>query len=180
VDQDLILRARLGDLRALEELIGEYQLPVGRFVVSRIGPGEDYLDLCQIIFVKMMHGLPRLKSASLFEPWLYQIARNVCTDYLRRRGRHRGLFTALEPEHELLPAEPSAQGSPAADSLEAAVRSLGTKQRELLDLAMERPRTYEELARLTHLSVAAVRNRLFRSRERLRKLLRRGKDVDDT
>ena len=76
----------------------------------------------------------------------------------------------------MLPAEPSAQTNPAVDSMEAAVRSLGTKQRELLDLAMERPRTYEELARLTHLSVAAVRNRLFRARERLRKLLRHGKD----
>jgi len=177
VDQDLILRARSSDLAALEDLICEYQLPIGRFVVSQIGWGDEYLDLCQVIFVKMMRGLPRLESASEFEPWLYRIARNVCTDHLRHRRRQGRLFVPLAEEHQEVPAEPVDQANPALDSMQAAVGKLGPKHRELLDLSMQRPRTYEELARLTNLSVAAVRNRLFRARERLKKLLGRRKGL---
>jgi RNA polymerase sigma-70 factor, ECF subfamily len=180
VELDLIPRARAGDLGALEDLIGEYQLPVARFVVAQIGQGDEYLDLCQVIFVKMMRGLPRLKSTSGFEPWLYRIARNVCTDHLRRRRGKNRLFIPLSEEHEMVPAEPMHQLNPAVDSMQAAVGKLGAKHRQLLDLSMERPRTYAELARLTNLSVAAVRNRLFRTRERLKKLVGRGEDIDET
>ena len=87
--EDILAQARRGDLRALEALIRTYQVPVGRFVISLLGPDGDYLDVCQITFLQMMRGLPRLRDAEVFEPWLYRIARNACTDHLRRRRRDR-------------------------------------------------------------------------------------------
>src|SRR5258708_4476756 len=82
---DLILRAREGDDRALEQLIGDYQRRVAAMVVSLIGNDPDWPDLCQQIFVKMVHGLPRLKALEVFEPWLFRIVHNACYDHLRRR-----------------------------------------------------------------------------------------------
>ncbi len=180
VSPDLIGRARSGDLGALEALIGEYQLPVGRFVVSQIGPDDDALDVCQTIFVKMMRGLPRLESSAVFEPWLYRIARNVCIDHLRHRRSHRRLFVPLTEAHDMEAGAEGATLSRELESLEGAVKALGASHRQLLDLSLERPRTTEELARLTSSSVAAVKNRLLRARERLRKLVRRGKDTDES
>jgi RNA polymerase sigma-70 factor (ECF subfamily) len=175
VSPELILRARAGDDVAQEALIRVYQEPVGRFVVSQVGNRDEYLDLCQVVFVKMLRGLPRLKSPEAFEPWLYRIARNVCTDHLRRRGVRQRHLVPLASHHEQVPMEPP-RSSPELDSLRSAVDRLAPNQRQLIDLSMEQPRSYDELAGLTNSSVGSVRNRLSRARERLKKMMRFGKE----
>jgi RNA polymerase sigma-70 factor (ECF subfamily) len=176
---ETILRAQAGDEPALEDLIREYQERVARFVVSRTSEIGHCEDLCQTIFVKMVLGLPRLKSPATFEPWLFRIARNVCHDHLRRQRWHRRLFVPFDRAHEAVaevtPVEASAGGS----VVRAAMRQLVPEQRRLVELSLEEPRSYEELARLAESSVPAVKSRLFRARERLRRLLSNGGSSDE-
>jgi len=176
VSPDLILRAHAGDEPALEQLITHYQQPVGRFVVSQLGSFDDRLDVCQIIFVKMVRGLPSLKSPDLFEAWLFRIARNVCADHARHHRWQKQTFVPLAAAHVEVAAH--AEPAPAASMalVHAAVSGLATPQRELLELSLEKPRTYEELATLTRSTVPSVRTRLFRARERLRQLVGLGRD----
>jgi RNA polymerase sigma-70 factor, ECF subfamily len=169
-----ILRARSGDQSAQEDLVREYQDRVARLVASRIGGIESCEDLCQTIFVKMVLSLPRLRSVGTFEPWLFRIAHNVCNDHLRRLRWRRRLFIPLKDKHQLVasvvPEEP-AQG---AEAVRMAIRQLVPEQRSLVELSIEEPRSYEELAALSQMSVTSVRSRLFRARERLRRLLGNG------
>ena len=70
---------------------------------------------------------------------------------------------------------------PEPEAALAAIARLPDNQRRLLGLIAEggrdgSPRSYEELARLTRVSVAALKSRLFRARERLRKTLARSGD----
>jgi RNA polymerase sigma-70 factor (ECF subfamily) len=95
----MITAARAGDERAMEELIREYQGRVAKFVIAQCGE-DHYEDVCQTIFVKMVLGLPRLKSAEMFEPWLFKIARNACMDHLRRRMLWLRIFDSYQPWHE--------------------------------------------------------------------------------
>jgi DNA-directed RNA polymerase specialized sigma24 family protein len=56
---------------------------------------------------------------------------------------------------------------------------LSRPQRQLLRLSLERPRSHKELAKITGISTAALKLRLFRLRERLRQILVRGKFLDE-
>jgi RNA polymerase sigma-70 factor (ECF subfamily) len=170
---DQILRARAGDERALEALIRAYQEPVARLVVAKTGTGEHYEDLCQAVFVKVVLGLSSLKSADSLEAWLFQIARNVCNDHLRRLRWKRRLFRPLDPGEDAVAVEETASLGLEAEAVQGAMAQLTLGQQRLLALSIERPRSYEELARLQNLSVPALKSRLFRARDRLRQLLKR-------
>jgi RNA polymerase sigma-70 factor (ECF subfamily) len=165
-----IAAARGGDEQALEDVIRYYQNRIAGYVAALMGgDGADLDDLCQIVFLKMALALPRLRSIEVFEPWLFKIARNVCTDH-HRRHRWRKLVVPLSREHERI-AEPQRKEPREVGRLERAVQSLSGAQRELIALLREREYSYEELARLTGSNARAVAGRLFRARARLRKLL---------
>lgn len=171
--EQLVAEARHGDQQALERLIRHYQNPVARFVISLTG-NADYEDLCQIIFVKMVLSLPRLRALNRFEPWLYQIARNVCRDHLREQKIFRQRFVPYRAnEHDELISTPDTNADQSGDTsgggrLETAIGQLPPAQQTLMRLWIAGGNSYEELARRTHSSISVVKSALFRARQNLR------------
>jgi RNA polymerase sigma-70 factor, ECF subfamily len=171
---EMILRARAGDPAATEDLIRAYQRRIAGFVITHTGEHDDYEDLCQKIFVKMVLALSRLNSTDTFEAWLFTIARNVCTDHLRARRGWRMLFVNFEAEHESVAAPQPAIAGVSGDALNRAMAQMPQDQRDLLKLAIVEDRSYEEMAHLTKVSLPALKSRLFRARKALRQLLSEG------
>jgi RNA polymerase sigma-70 factor (ECF subfamily) len=145
---------------------------MARFVIAQTGNGSHYEDLCQTIFVKMVLALPKLRATDRFEPWLFQIARNVCRDHLRARHGWRKLFVPLAPEMEHVAVEPVRDEED--KSVDHGMARLPPEQRQLLELSLEKKHSYEELAAMTRTSVSSVKSRLFRARENLRGILLAG------
>jgi len=166
---ELIVRAQSGDEVALEQIIRAYQDRVAGVVIARIGRDDDWQDLCQQIFVKMVLGLRRLKELDAFEPWLFRIARNACFDHLRRR-RSRWFLVPWQTWHDSIEEPPRDVDSNSA-ALEAAIERLPPEQRELMALVREHNWEYSRLAAFTGYSVAAIKSRLFRARRTLRRLI---------
>lgn len=165
----LVAQARIGAQDAMEQLVRLYQERVAGFIYSMVGGEELIADLCHNVFVKMIVNLKGLRAAESFEPWLFQIARNVCFDHLRRR-RLRRIFVPLSREHEQVAAQTEMPDS-RLEIFRAALRELPPRQRELIVLMQERDFSYEELARITGSSLSSVKSRLFRAREQLRRRL---------
>lgn len=162
-----------GDRRALESLIREYQGRVAKFVMQQTQDANQCEDLCQTIFVKMVLALPRLRARERFEPWLYQIARNVCRDHLRGQIGWRRLFVASGPSHECI-AAPAVHSGESDPDIAGALARLPAAQRGLLEVQLGEKASYEELARSSRTSVSAVKSRLHRARRNLREFLLAG------
>lgn len=170
VDMDvLVAQAMDGDRRAAEMLIMLYQQRVARFVIGQTNDEAHYEDLCQTIFVKMVLALPKLRLVGRFEPWLFQIARNVCRDHLRARQGWRRLFVSYDDEHEAVSS--SASPPDMSDAMERSIDRLPEAQRSLLRLSLDEGKSYEDLALLMRSSVSSVKSRLHRARENLRSLM---------
>jgi RNA polymerase sigma-70 factor (ECF subfamily) len=173
---ELIEQARARDDGALEQLIRLYQNRVAAMVRSLVGDADpEWPDICQEIFVKMVLGLPRLKTVAVFEPWLFRIARNACYDHLRRR-RSRRWMVPWEPHHDVVPASPLPGADPSGGDAQSArladaIDHLPADQRELIELLRERHWSYERLAQMTGQTLGALKSRLFRARQRLRHLM---------
>lgn len=165
----LVAQSMDGDRRAAEEIIMLYRQRMARFVIGQINDNAQYEDLCQTIFVKMVLGLPKLRAPGRFEPWLFQIARNVCRDHLRARQGWRRLFVSYDAEHEAvsLPETPPDM----TEEVQRGIERLPEAQRSLLRLSLDGAKSYEDMARLHGSSVASVKSRLHRAREHLRSLL---------
>ncbi|HUJ47980.1 MAG TPA: sigma-70 family RNA polymerase sigma factor [Rhizomicrobium sp.] len=169
----LVARAGSGDRRATERLIVLYQQRIARFVVAQTNDASHYEDLCQTIFVKMVLALPKLRSPEVFEPWLFQIARNACRDHLRARLGWRRLFVSYDRDHDGV-AVPEQGTAGDEEAVARAIERLPESQRSILQLSLDGQRSYEDMARLSHSSVSAVKSRLHRARENLRALMMAG------
>lgn len=168
----LVRRAQNGSEAAVEALVRRFQDRIAGLVYSLIGKSDAIEDVCHNAFLKMILGLPRLRDANSFEPWLFRIARNVCNDHFRKE-RVRRLFVPFEVKHEPMTTVEH-QVDSRFESFRVAVEGLPRAQKELILLLAENDWSYEQLAEITNSSVSSVKSRLFRAREFLR-----GRETDE-
>lgn len=69
---------------AFSELVRRYQQRIYRYILRIINNPDDALDLTQDTFVKVFLHLNTWQPQALFRTWLFRIATNTTTDYLRR------------------------------------------------------------------------------------------------
>jgi RNA polymerase sigma-70 factor (ECF subfamily) len=171
VDVELIRTAQAGDVHAFSSLYDRHHDRLVRFCRSRLGDADDAADAAQETFLRAWRALDTFGNRGNVYPWLHAIARNVCTDTLRKRLRlEAGDDRALgampdtgDTAHDLLDA--------AADSalLRAAFDRLSERHREILALREYEGWTYERIADVEHLELNAVKSLLWRARQALRR-----------
>jgi len=86
-NHELIGRAQRGDKAAVTALYEMYQQRVFRYLYYQIGEDQTAEDLTTEVFLRMIKALPRYRPQAPFQAWLFQIARNLGLDHLRRNQR---------------------------------------------------------------------------------------------
>ena len=132
-----------------------------RFCLLQMKNPADAEDVLQDVFVKRLYQAPKFKSPEHERSWLYQVALNLCRDQWRR-SRRSELPLAAAAGVSLPPEELS---------LLDQVSNLPEKQRTVLHLHYYQGYGLQEIARLLGVTVPAVKMRLKRGREALRKEL---------
>ena len=171
-DAVLIRRHLSGDRRAFEILFRRYQTPIFN-LVSRMVGGEDAHDLTQDVFCNALRALHNFRGEAKFSTWLYSIARNVCLNRLRHNAviREESLDEMQEgsPASDGLP-DLSADVHKIAETRElqqivgSVLAKLPPEQRLLITLRDFEQLSYEEISRITEMSLSNVKSRLHRAR----------------
>jgi RNA polymerase sigma-70 factor (ECF subfamily) len=102
-------------------------------------------------------------------PWLFAIARNKLIDALRRRGRR--VFVNIDDFSETLSEEPKAETASPAE-VAARLKTLPTRQREVLQSIAVESASIKDTARKFAMSEGAVRVALHRALSSLTAKLR--------
>jgi RNA polymerase sigma-70 factor (ECF subfamily) len=84
-DAELVRRAQLGSTAAFEELVVRHGQRVYRYLAVQLRHESDADDALQDTLTAAWRGLPSLRSAERFRPWLLGIASNKAADAARRR-----------------------------------------------------------------------------------------------
>ena len=71
--------------KIIDEWYQQYSDGIYRFILMQIGEHEQAKDLLHDTFVRAFKNLGSFKGDSSGKTWLYQIARNISVDYLRRK-----------------------------------------------------------------------------------------------
>ncbi len=177
----LVERARVGDLRAFEDLARLHKDRIFNFVLRMVGDRSEAEDLTQEVFLRAYHAMRRFRGGATFQTWLYRIAGNLAVDALRKRKREAGRSVSLqEPvataEAELLrdvrdpaPApEQVAQSTELQQEVRRAIASLSPKLRAVVVMFDIQGLSYEEIAEVIGIPVGTVKSRLFNARCQLR------------
>ena len=64
-----------------------------RRLLGRIAGPQEAEDLTQIVFAKAMRALPQFRGDAQASTWLYRIAVNVASDWLRSRSARESKLT---------------------------------------------------------------------------------------
>jgi RNA polymerase sigma-70 factor (ECF subfamily) len=146
------------------DLFDSYHLTLFRYVYRSTGRRDVAEDVVQDVFVRVLRGLEAYQPLGRDLAWLFTITRRVLVD------RHRAL--ARRPEETGLHGEPGAAVNQERSAVLAdALGHLPDLDRELFLLREVGGLTYEEIAGVCDLTVEAVRSRIYRARQQLRRSL---------
>jgi RNA polymerase sigma-70 factor (ECF subfamily) len=133
---------------------------------------SDGDDLFQEAVVRAGLKLATLRETGRFRAWFHQVIVSVHRSR-SRRGFWRRVVSSDAPEAARrvaeLAGEETADEGAAADSAARALASLPAAQREAIVLFELQEKSIEEIAEIQRCSLSAVKSRLARGRERLRR-----------
>src|SRR4026209_2191153 len=88
-DQEVMMQARAGDVQQLSILFERHHQRLFGYCLGILGNRESARDLVQEVFFRLLKYRDSFRPEAPFAPWLYRLARNACSDHLRKSGRER-------------------------------------------------------------------------------------------
>ncbi len=186
VDRDLVERARHGDEPAFNQVVLAYRRRISGTIARLIGRPEDVEDVAQEVFVRLYYSLDQLRTAEVFEPWLYRLTVNAAYDYLRRARRRGESRMADLSEQQVAMAdslagnrqqEENRQLSEVREFVETLFQQVSEEDRILLMLKEVEGLSLKELGAIYRVNENALKVRLFRARQRV---LKAHKEAEET
>ena len=178
VDFELIRRAQAGDNAAFNEIVLAYRKRILGTITRVIARPEDVEDVAQEVFLRLYFSLDQLRTAEVFEPWLYRLTVNAAYDYLRKQRRRPEYRMSDLSEQQVLMADATAGGKVEHDdqyqkkireSVEALLGAVSEADRILLMLKEVEGLSLKELEKIYQVNENALKVRLFRARQRVLK-----------
>jgi RNA polymerase sigma factor (sigma-70 family) len=170
-----ILRGRR-DLFA--ELIAPHLRPLSRMVAAAMGSHPDVEDVVQRTSLKAFTHLAQFRVEASFRTWLIRIGLNEVRQWRRKCGSSRIValdlctFTQLLATDERDSPLVACERSQASVRLRAAVAWLPEKYRIVILLRDLEGLSISEVGRRLGLTIAAVKTRHMRARQKMAKFLR--------
>lgn len=169
-----------GNLRAmdnkspLEDLYVKHRASLERHVRGTLDTGDDADDVVQDTFLRMLSNEgagKRLRDADSPVAYLFRSARNLAVDRLRQlraRGSHHNIvYLAAEAEWDSPGPETTLLSRERLQALQAAVRRLPSRRRQVFYLHKVRQLTYREVAEHLGISVSMVEKHMMKALRQL-------------
>ncbi|HEV3110232.1 MAG TPA: RNA polymerase sigma factor [Candidatus Binataceae bacterium] len=94
-DQSLVMRARSGDRKALEDLIQRHQGWIYNIAIRMLYHPQDAEDATQEILVKVLTRLSSFEGRSSFRTWLYRVVVNHLLNIKRGREEEKSISFSI-------------------------------------------------------------------------------------
>ncbi len=152
-------------------------------ILGTMVPKEQVEDLAQEVFVKIARGLPAFEHRSKLSTWIYRIAVNTGRDWLRsirRESDKRVLDIDIDCQTVSFSTMSKCDNSgpvrhlihlEMTSCIQEQINKLPEKYRSVIMLNSLDDLTQDEIAEILDLSLETVKVRIYRGREKLRKIL---------
>ncbi len=172
LDQLLVVRCRLGEPDALDELVDRWHGRMWAFVCRSLAGDDAVEETVQELWLRVLRGLPRLRDPSRFGPWIYRIARLAVVDRLRRKYSDAELTPDDDTPLSELTAEPVDLDLPLRlRDLDYSLARLAWPDREVVTLFYAQELSLQEVAEVLDIPQGTVKSRLHRARKQLKNYL---------
>src|SRR5437764_7363173 len=173
-DQELMRLVQAGDVSPASEIYDRYSSRIYNFAYRFLKNSEAAEDATQEVFVKMLKHANQFHGDAKLSTWLFSITANWCRDYLRKADNKAkesdDVLVTLPAPAELSP-ERTLEQRENERRIQKALGALTHEQREAILLSRYQGLSYAEIAQISGCSEGAVKTRVFRAMETLKKAL---------
>jgi RNA polymerase sigma-70 factor, ECF subfamily len=181
-DSEIIKQVLEGNVNSFESLMLRYKDLVLRIVKKHV-PYSEAEEMAQEAFIRVFQSLSGFKGKGDFKQWLSSITVRTCYDYWRKAYRNKEIsMSALTEKHQKwleevisdqseAPFQEDEIQKEATELLDWAMNELTAEDRMVVELTYLEGLSGKEAAELLGWSVANVKVRAFRARNKLRNLL---------
>lgn len=161
-----------GDEWAFAKIHSQFRKQILRFVSQKISDPEVAEDITQEIFIKVHRFRGIFDPQCALSPWIWTIARNSVTDWLRRQmAESQGLAPGVHdaesvdqvachgPDPERLLTEKSMR-----QALSWQLGRLSALQRKVLQMRLIQQLSYQEISRTLGISISAAKCLMYRAK----------------
>lgn len=167
-DERLLLeRTHAGDHAAFNILFERHKAKIYRFCLLMLGDEAATDDIYQDVFLNFYHACRQGEIIRNVRNYLVTSARNRCLNFLRISQRHVALDDSPVPVYELDTISPDL-----GMHLRTALMQIHPQYREAFLLFEIEGYSYEEIGTQLEISHDVVRNRIYRAKLALQKILR--------
>ncbi len=161
-EQQVIDRLRNGDSRAADIVVERYKRPLFAFVFRMVNDQAVAEDIFQETWLRVVRSLHRFRGDARFSTWLFQIALNLCRDWIRQKsGRTFIPFDDIEEPSCEPDVDPERMMR--AEAVRQLLNELPEKMREVIILKFYHDLDDQEIATTVGCPVGTVKTRCHRA-----------------
>ncbi|MCL4468862.1 MAG: sigma-70 family RNA polymerase sigma factor [Deltaproteobacteria bacterium] len=176
LDGEIITQCRNGDKQAYRLLIDRYKDTIYSTALRFTRDPSTAEEVTQETFVKAWKYLDRFEGRSKFSTWLISIAVNKAKDMIKDKHRavntgdlDNGNETSFFQSHTIEGPEETLMNDELGLQLQRLIDALPALYKEAFVLRHVELLSYEEISGISKISIEAVKMRVFRAREILKK-----------
>ena len=186
-DAALVERWRLGDIAAVNRLVGKYQGRIYNTILKICANPDDAAELTQETFVKIIENIDGFERRSAFYTWAFRIAVNLTLNHRKRKAKiaftsldaesaeddknaSLGLAAVLRDRKMPNPAD-IAQNTELCELVQKALDKLEDEHKTIIVLRDIEGMDYAQITDVLGLELGTVKSRLSRARAALRQIL---------
>jgi RNA polymerase sigma-70 factor (ECF subfamily) len=166
--EQLVRLCKKGDFGGFSRLVDIYSSRLYGYFYRLAGNRDDANELLSELFLKITEKIGSCK-AETFEPWLFRIASNLFTDYIRTKKRREKMLKKLA---EQCPTEVAVEkDNYLADKLTRQIQKLDSETAELITLRFYSGLSFEQLAKMRNEPIGTCLSKVHRGIKKLRQLM---------
>lgn len=163
-----------GDRKALTEVVHRYQDFIYSCSMAKLRDAHLAEEVTQDVFIKLYRFSASFRGDSSLKTWLYKVCERACFDKIRQRNRHRTVEVDrnLDMQVSHNDGEISLLQEDRKAYIQQLVDHLDERSREVILLFYIEDLSIDEVADMLSLTVSNVKIILFRSRNKLKELVK--------
>ena len=168
-DAEVVERVLAGEVGLYRLLVERYRSEFGRYATAMLGGDVDEAaDVLQEAFIRAYDALASCREPDKFKAWVFRIVTNQCHNARRRR-----VLVPLERVANPAPEGPDEMLDRAEirTAVGAALTELTEEQRVAFVMKHIEGRSYAEMAELLDVGEDALKMRVHRARDAMKRLL---------
>jgi len=169
-----MLKVKSGDIDRLGLIFERFNKALYGYFLNLTGRTDISEDLVQNVFIRIIKYRIKYRGNGNFNIWIFTIAHNIFIDYVKKNNKLE--LTENTDEWSDIYTDSRADDNISREekisTLENAMLRLPDRKREILTLSRYKELKYKEISKILGCSESAVKVRIFRAMDELRKIYR--------